>query len=176
MPTKFMVGTEQGTIITCNRKAKTAADKIAALYQSYRFVNIYVNIFWHHFWSPTKYFSGPVTKITRNPFNPKYFLTVGEWMARVWSEDIKDSAIICMKVNINYFVNYEIYLINFIIYKKLILFTENKYSIKNYPHHLTSAAWSPTRPSVFFTTNMNGTLDIWDLMTKHADPTLSGTL
>ena len=36
MPTKFMVGTEQGTIITCNRKAKTAADKIAALYQSYR--------------------------------------------------------------------------------------------------------------------------------------------
>ena len=109
MPTKFMVGTEQGTIITCNRKAKTAADKIAALYQSYRFVNIYVNIFWHHFWSPTKYFSGPVTKITRNPFNPKYFLTVGEWMARVWSEDIKDSAIICMKVNINYFINYKIY-------------------------------------------------------------------
>ena len=43
-----------------------------------------------------------MTKITRNPFNPKYFLTVGEWMARVWSEDIKDSAIICMKVNINY--------------------------------------------------------------------------
>ena len=41
---------------------------------------------------------------------------------------------------------------------------------------MTSAAWSPTRPSVFFTTNMNGTLDIWDLMAKHADPTLSGTL
>jgi dynein intermediate chain 2 len=119
MPTKFMVGTEQGTIITCNRKAKTAADKIAALYQSY---------------------SGPVSKIMRNPFNPKYFLTVGEWMARVWSEDIKDSAIICTK---------------------------------NYPHYLTSAAWSPTRPGVFFTTNMNGTLDIWDLMVKHADPTLS---
>ena len=95
MPTKFMVGTEQGTIITCNRKAKTAADKIAALYQSYRFVNIF-------FVTISGYlndcFSGPVTKITRNPFNPKYFLTVGEWMARVWSEDIKDSAIICMKV------------------------------------------------------------------------------
>ena len=78
MPTKFMVGTEQGTIITCNRKAKTAQDKIAALYNSY---------------------SGPVTKITRNPFNPKYFLTVGEWMARIWSEDIKDSAVISMKVS-----------------------------------------------------------------------------
>lgn len=119
MPTKFMVGTEQGTIITCNRKAKTAADKIANLYQSY---------------------SGPVNKITRNPFNPKYFLTVGEWMARIWSEDIKDSAVI---------------------------------SMKNYPHYLTSAAWSPTRPAVFFTTSMNGTLDIWDLMVKHAEPTLS---
>lgn len=119
MPTKFMVGTEQGTIITCNRKAKTAADKIAALYQSY---------------------SGPVTKITRNPFNPKYFLTVGEWVARVWSEDIKDSAIITMK---------------------------------NFPHHMTNAAWSPTRPSVFLTTSMIGTLDIWDLMDKHSDPTLS---
>ena len=35
MPTKFMVGTEQGTIITCNRKAKTAQDKLAAFYQSY---------------------------------------------------------------------------------------------------------------------------------------------
>ena len=83
MPTKFMVGTEQGTIITCNRKAKTAADKIANLYQSY---------------------SGPVNKITRNPFNPKYFLTVGEWMARIWSEDIKDSAVISMKVNFPNFI------------------------------------------------------------------------
>ena len=120
MPTKFMVGTEQGTIITCNRKAKTAADKIAALYQSYRFVtNVCQHFLCHHFYKIK--FSGPVTKITRNPFNPKYFLTVGEWMARVWSEDIKDSAIICMKVNINYFINYKIYLIK--------LFTNYKINI-----------------------------------------------
>jgi len=76
MPTKFMVGTEQGTIITCNRKAKTAQDKLAAFYQSY---------------------TGPVNSINRNPFYPKMFLTVGEWMTRVWSEDIRDSAIISMK-------------------------------------------------------------------------------
>ena len=44
MPTKFMVGTEQGTIITCNRKAKTAADKIAALYQSYRNVVYHLTV------------------------------------------------------------------------------------------------------------------------------------
>ena len=59
--------------------------------------------------------------------------------------------------------------------KKYIIHGYRLILIQNYPHHLTSAAWSPTRPSVFFTTNMNGTLDIWDLMAKHADPTLSGT-
>ncbi len=28
MPTKFMVGTEQGSVLLCNRKAKTPSDKI----------------------------------------------------------------------------------------------------------------------------------------------------
>ena len=31
-PTKFMVGTEQGSIITCNKKGKTPADKIAGMF------------------------------------------------------------------------------------------------------------------------------------------------
>merc|ERR1712071_683304 len=35
MPTKFMVGTEQGSVISCNRKAKTQAEKIAALYNTH---------------------------------------------------------------------------------------------------------------------------------------------
>jgi dynein intermediate chain 2 len=118
MPTKFMVGTEQGTIITCNRKAKTAQDKLAALYQSY---------------------SGPVNSLNRNPFFPKVFLTVGEWVTRVWSEDIRDSAIVTMK---------------------------------NDKYHLTASCWSPTRPGVFFTANTNGSLDIWDLMVKQAEPSL----
>ena len=33
MPTKFMVGTERGNIISGNRKAKTNADKIAAVFR-----------------------------------------------------------------------------------------------------------------------------------------------
>ena len=28
MPTKFMVGTEQGSVLLCNRKAKTPSEKI----------------------------------------------------------------------------------------------------------------------------------------------------
>lgn len=76
MPTKFMVGTEQGSIISCNRKAKTQADKIAALYKTH---------------------SGPIYALERNPFAPKVFLSVGDWTTRVWSEDIKESSIIATK-------------------------------------------------------------------------------
>jgi dynein intermediate chain 2 len=36
--------------------------------------------------------------------------------------------------------------------------------------YLTSACWSPTRPGVFFTTKMDGTLDIWDIFYKQNEP------
>lgn len=39
--------------------------------------------------------------------------------------------------------------------------------------YLTDGAWSPTRPAVFFTTKMDGTLDIWDFVFKQCDPALS---
>lgn len=71
-PTKFMVGTEQGVIVSGNRKAKTPAEKIVCMYDG-------------HF--------GPVHALQRNPFFPKNFLTVGHWTARIWSEDIKESSI-----------------------------------------------------------------------------------
>jgi hypothetical protein len=31
-PTKFMVGTEQGSVLNCNRKAKNPADRVGASY------------------------------------------------------------------------------------------------------------------------------------------------
>lgn len=31
-PTKFMIGTEQGTILACNRKAKNPQDRVGAVY------------------------------------------------------------------------------------------------------------------------------------------------
>ncbi|XP_051958636.1 dynein axonemal intermediate chain 2-like [Xyrauchen texanus] len=76
MPTKFMVGTEQGLVVTCNLKAQTPADKIACTYSS------------HH---------GPIYALQRNPFYPKCFLTVADWTARIWSEDIKGSSIMSTK-------------------------------------------------------------------------------
>ncbi|NXE30292.1 DNAI2 protein, partial [Ardeotis kori] len=80
-PTKFMVGTEQGIIIACNRKAKTPPEKIASTYSG------------HH---------GPVYALTRNPFYPKVFLTVGDWTARIWSEEIKESSIMWTKNHLSY--------------------------------------------------------------------------
>ena len=42
---------------------------------------------------------GPVYNIRRNPAFPKIFLTVGDWTARLWSEDIKDANILGTQVN-----------------------------------------------------------------------------
>lgn len=68
-PAKYMIGTEQGTILSCNRKGKTQAEKIGA------------NTFnGHH---------GPVYSVARNPTFSKYFLSVGDWTARLWFEDFK---------------------------------------------------------------------------------------
>ncbi|XP_065804353.1 dynein axonemal intermediate chain 2 isoform X2 [Labrus bergylta] len=119
MPTKFMVGTEQGVVISCNRKAKTPAEKIVCTYDS------------HH---------GPVYALQRNPFFPKNFLTVGDWTARIWSEDIRESSIMWTRYQMSY---------------------------------LSDACWSPVRPSVFFSVKMDGTLDVWDILFKQNDPTLS---
>ncbi|KAJ7984806.1 hypothetical protein DPEC_G00358590 [Dallia pectoralis] len=81
MPTKFMVGTEQGLVISCNRKAKTPAEKIVCTYSG------------HH---------GPIYALQRNPFFPKNFLTVADWTARIWSEDIKESSIMWTKYHMAY--------------------------------------------------------------------------
>ncbi|XP_046709967.1 dynein axonemal intermediate chain 2 [Silurus meridionalis] len=76
MPTKFMVGTEEGMVVSCNRKAKTPGEKIVCTYSG------------HH---------GPIYALQRNPFLPKNFLTVGDWTARIWSEEIKESSIMWTK-------------------------------------------------------------------------------
>lgn len=77
MPTKFMVGTELGRIISCNRKAKTAPEKMASIFSGHM---------------------GPVYSIKRNPAFPKIFLTNGDWSVKVFSEDIRDAPIISSPV------------------------------------------------------------------------------
>jgi len=117
-PTKFLVGTEQGAVLLCNRKAKGPGDKIGAIYPG------------HH---------GPIYALERNPFQSKYFLTVGDWTARIWMEDLRTPIM----------------------------------TTKYHNSYLTDGCWSPTRPGVFFTIKMDGTLDIWDYFFKQNDPTFT---
>lgn len=72
IPTRFMVGTEQGVVISCNRKGKTALEKMVTRFSAHL---------------------GPVLALQRNPAFLKNFLTVGDWAARIWAEDCKESAI-----------------------------------------------------------------------------------
>ncbi|PAA58417.1 hypothetical protein BOX15_Mlig004797g1, partial [Macrostomum lignano] len=119
IPTKFMAGSEQGAIFACNRKGKTDADKIVAVYPGH---------------------IGPVYALQRNPQFPKVFMSVGDWTARIWSEDIKENAIMWTKYH---------------------------------QCGLTDGCWSTARPGVFFTSKTDGTLDVWDLLFKQNDPTLT---
>ena len=61
-----------GTVIAGNRKGKNPAEKLAT-----RFTGQH----------------GPVISVERNPAFVKNFLTVGDWTARIWSEDCKESCI-----------------------------------------------------------------------------------
>jgi len=76
MPAKFQVGTEQGKVVLFNRKGKTPQEKISCTYNAHL---------------------GPVYACERNPFFPKFFLTVGDWSMRTWCEDIRESAIMWTK-------------------------------------------------------------------------------
>ena len=49
----------------------------------------------------------------------------------------------------------------------------SKISSRQYQSYLTDGCWSPIRPSVFFITKMDGTMDVWDIIFKQNDPTLS---
>lgn len=76
IPTRFMVGTEQGYVLGGNRKGKNAVEKMGPRYQAH---------------------IGPVLTIQRSPQFVKNFLTIGDWTARIWSEDCKESAIMWTK-------------------------------------------------------------------------------
>ncbi|XP_068618703.1 dynein intermediate chain 3, ciliary [Battus philenor] len=73
IPTRFMVGTETGLVIGANRKGKTPLEKLPSRYEAHL---------------------GPVYALQRNPTFFKNFLTVGDWTARVWSEDCRESSIL----------------------------------------------------------------------------------
>jgi len=77
---KFLVGTENGSVVACNRKAKNPADRLGMVYEGH---------------------CGPIYALHRSPFYPKFFLTVGDWTVRLWNEELR-APIMTSK----YFMNY----------------------------------------------------------------------
>jgi dynein intermediate chain 2 len=74
--TRYLVGTEQGTCLLADRKAGKGKDDSTKAVKGLFGIGEGRHL-------------GPVTSIQRNPFNSKYFLTIGDWSCRVWFEDIK---------------------------------------------------------------------------------------
>ncbi|CAK0786918.1 hypothetical protein CVIRNUC_010132 [Coccomyxa viridis] len=66
-PTRFMVGTEEGCILSCNR-AKGQGDRTSAIFDGQQ---------------------GGICGVERSPFHPKYFVTCGDWTTRMWNEDLR---------------------------------------------------------------------------------------
>jgi len=62
IPNKYMVGTENGVVFICNKRFKTPADRIYSKVQCYQ---------------------GKVSAVQRNPSFLKFFLSVGDWQAKV---------------------------------------------------------------------------------------------
>ena len=70
-PTKFLVGTEQGIVMSLNMRNRKTNNGITV------------------FDAGSGKHHGPIPSIQRNPTHTKYFMTVGDWTARVWTEDLK---------------------------------------------------------------------------------------
>mmetsp|Transcript_9082 Transcript_9082/g.8962 ORF Transcript_9082/g.8962 Transcript_9082/m.8962 type:complete len:603 (-) Transcript_9082:172-1980(-) len=70
-PSKYLVGTEQGVVLMVNLKNRKQNNGITVFDQG-----------------PGKH-HGPIYSIQRNPANSKCFLTIGDWTARIWMEDLR---------------------------------------------------------------------------------------
>lgn len=72
IPTKFLVGTEEGHVYFGNRKGVSAAEKLPAKMQCH---------------------NGPLRSLERNPTFVKNFMTVGDCRVKIFSEECRDNAI-----------------------------------------------------------------------------------
>jgi len=68
-PLKYLLGTEQGYGVLVNKR------KTVEITQRFG-----IDTGKHH---------GPIYALGRNPGHPKFFLSVGDWSAKVWSEELK---------------------------------------------------------------------------------------
>ncbi|CAH8454226.1 unnamed protein product [Schistosoma turkestanicum] len=82
---------------------------------------------------------GPISYLSRSPFNSSLILAIGGWIWTMWKEGVTSGPII-------------------------------ESGRANKP--LTGGSWSPTRPSVFYTCRVDGSVEVWDLLDKTYEPTM----
>ena len=70
-PLKYLIGTEQGYILQANKRPGRAVE-----------INLRLGL-------ETGKHHGPVYAIQRNPGLNKYFMTVGDWTAKIWTDELK---------------------------------------------------------------------------------------
>ncbi len=70
-PLKYLIGTEQGYVFQANKRPGKPVEVS------------------HRFGLDSGKHYGPIYALQRNPNQTKYFLTVGDWSAKVWCEDLK---------------------------------------------------------------------------------------
>ncbi|KAH8245534.1 hypothetical protein KR032_011480, partial [Drosophila birchii] len=69
IPVRFIICSDMGHVFVGNRKGMNPQEALIAHYPL---------------------FAGPIRSINRNPFFVKNFLVIGDWRARIWSEEAKD--------------------------------------------------------------------------------------
>lgn len=75
-PTKYLVGTELGTVISVNLRNRKVNNGVSVSEDTLG-----------------KKHLGPIYSIQRNPIHNKYFMTIGDWTAKIWNEDLKSPII-----------------------------------------------------------------------------------
>ena len=83
VPTKYMVGTVEGLVMSVNRKASDPATRISGVF-------------------PGHY--GPVYAVRRHPTDTKYFASISDWCCRFFTEDNK-TPLITIPAQRNYLTN-----------------------------------------------------------------------
>ena len=82
-PAKYLVGTEQGVVVSLNMRKKAAAAGAGGAKASDHSGAVTVmdsGAGKHH---------GPIYSLQRNPMHPNNYMTVGDWSVRLWSEKNK---------------------------------------------------------------------------------------
>lgn len=72
MPSRFSVGTQNGTIFSGNKRGATFDER---------------------FPHTINCFAGPVRSLERNPFSDKNFIAIGDYAIKIWSDDNHESCI-----------------------------------------------------------------------------------